>query len=90
MSMKTKYEIPGDVKRLYFRFVAAEKLRDVFVEMPYGFAAALKAGTVYEETRHEFWRKIRQIYPNLQTANLEYTWWGGLRVATKKKKTKKK
>lgn len=59
------YPVPDDLCKIIEEAFGAEELRDTYARQMFGFKKALKAATVANKKRNEFWEGVRDIYPKL-------------------------
>lgn len=65
-----KYDIPEELMELQYQRQAAEKLRDLYVKLPFGFKKAKKCALDAVRAQSEFWHRVPQLYPELEGKNL--------------------
>jgi hypothetical protein len=67
-----KYELPESVDLLNDKYAAADKLKNIAIKTPFGFWKARKCAREAEYFRRKFWRKVRELYPELDKEGLSY------------------
>lgn len=67
---KVEYVIPLEVARLMDKCIALDKLKDIYVKLPFGYRSAKKLSILSEECRADFWQKVRELYPRLAGKSL--------------------
>lgn len=72
---KFKHELQPEVTKFINEYFGLIRLRDVYVKLPFGFKKAKKCAIGAEKAREKFWRKVRELYPEL--ADHEITYHGG-------------
>lgn len=64
--MKNKlYSVPDELVEVEIEYQAAVELRNIYAKRPFGYKKALRASADAVRSRDEFWRKIRELYPEL-------------------------
>lgn len=58
-------EVPEDLRQIWNEAKGANKLRDVYARMPFGFKKSLKAATHSIRLQDQFWTLLRKLHPNL-------------------------
>ena len=67
-----EYGVPEDLIDVMETAVAAEACRDKIIRFPFCFKKALKYSKLHTNKKQEFWRGIKELYPELETKNLNY------------------
>jgi hypothetical protein len=57
-----KYPISDDIALLHDKFIAAKKIRDLAIKLPWGYKKALRAAIDRVYFEKLFWKKIREVY----------------------------
>ena len=70
--MKDNFDLPPEITNIYNEYVALTKLRDVYTKLPFGLKKAIKCANNAENARERFWRKIKELYPELDGKTLVY------------------
>lgn len=70
--MTKKYKLPEEAMELFDAFQAYLDLRNKYIERPFGFRKAAKAGRLACTNQRKFWIKINTLYPELRGLTLNY------------------
>jgi len=84
-----KYKVPEELEVLMDKATSAIKLRDIYVRIPFCFRKACKYGNNVQKYKRLFWKKVLELYPELESKKNELNYDindGCVRVITKKKK----
>lgn len=66
------YYVPKEVSKMFEQYIAMLKLRDIYVKQFFGYKKAKRAAIEAEHLLQLFWRKIRDIYPELKDKQISY------------------
>jgi hypothetical protein len=66
------HPVPKEVDDLFAEYAALEKLRDIYVYVPFGYRRAVKAAKESEIKRRSFWQKLYELYPDLRDQDWFY------------------
>jgi hypothetical protein len=66
-----EFSVPEEIVLLMNKSEAALELRDKYVKMPFSYKRALRAATDSVMFDRLFWKKIRELYPELE-GSLEF------------------
>ena len=69
---KKEYEVPADIESIMDKVKAAEDMRNIYIERPRGFRKAYMCGADIYKYHRLFWRKIRELYPELRGKKVIY------------------
>jgi len=69
---KREYPVSDDIAEYFISYEAALELRDKALNMPFGYRKALKASKDIVKNQRIFWKKVRQVYPELKDKSLDY------------------
>jgi len=57
-----EYPISDDIALFYTKYVAARKVRNLAIKLPFGYKKALRAATDSLTFHHIFWDRVRAVY----------------------------
>ena len=66
------YYVPENLSKMFERYMAMLKLRDIYVRQLFCYRKAKRAAAEAEHLLQSFWRKIRDIYPELKDKQISY------------------
>lgn len=69
---RTEWDVPQELVDIFNRFDAMEKLRNKYVNVPFGYRKARKAALEAGKLRESFWAAVRELYPRIRGRSLEY------------------
>lgn len=72
MTKDKEYKIPEELEKLQHEQTVYEKLRDLYVYVPFGFRLAKKCAQKAVEKRIQFWDGVFDLYPELKGKALEF------------------
>ena len=72
MNSENHFDLPAEITCFYNEYMAFQKLRDIYVKIPFGFKKAKKCAIQAENVREKFWRKIHELYPELKGKIIKY------------------
>ncbi len=72
MSEKKKYDLPENLVDLGQEMRGLQELRDKYVQKNNGYEDVQRAARDYSKVRHEFWRLVRELYPEIEGKPLDY------------------
>ena len=72
--MKKEYEMPNDIKDMWFKWSATEQVIDKLIKIPFCLNKAIKLKYKNNKFRHVIYNKIWEIYPELEGIECRVDW----------------
>ena len=69
---KDEYPIPEELDEIEIKAEAAKQLLLLYTQRPFGFKKAKICSIEHQKYIRQFWRKVYELYPELQKYNTSY------------------